>query len=192
MNIVLKLNYAVCNKTVRHHIVHADIRWGIVWQRLSKDLTFAEIAERLNISISTAQRIYQHFAQTNAVNPTSRKIPRPHTRILGDSDLKSFVVGYVLEHPELYLCEMRQRIQNIFGIRPSTSTLYRLLRRHGITHKKMQQIALQQSLRLRGEFMATTMMYKKEQFIWLDETGTDNRTYMRKYGYAIRGHTKIS
>ena len=30
------------------------------------------------------------------------------------------------------------------------------------------------------------MMYKKEQFVWLDETGTDNRTYMRKYGYAIQ------
>ena len=62
MIIVLKLNYAVCSKTVRRHIVHADISWGIVWQRLSKDLTFAEIAERLNVSISTAQRIYQRLA----------------------------------------------------------------------------------------------------------------------------------
>ena len=53
----------------------------------------------------------------------------------------------------------------------------------------MQQIALQRSLRLRGEFMGTAMMYKKEQFVWLDETGTDNRTYMRRYGYAVRGDT---
>ena len=53
----------------------------------------------------------------------------------------------------------------------------------------MQQVALQRSLRLRGEFMATTMMYRKEQFAWLDETGIDDRTYMRKYGYAIHGDT---
>ena len=50
----------------------------------------------------------------------------------------------------------------------------------------MQQVALQRSLRLRGEFMATN---RKEQFAWLDETGIDDRTYMRKYGYAIRGDT---
>ena len=37
--------------------------------------------------------------------------------------------------------------------------------------------------------MGTAMMYKKEQFVWLDETGTDNRTYMRRYGYAMRGDT---
>ena len=53
----------------------------------------------------------------------------------------------------------------------------------------MQQVALQRSRRLRGQFMATTMMYRKEQFVWLDETGIDDRTYMRKYGYAIRGDT---
>ena len=165
-----------------------DIRWRIVWQRLSKDLTFAEIAERLNVSISTVHRIYQRFIGTSAVDPTSRKIPRPHIRLLGN-DLESFVVGYVLEHPDIYLCELRQRVENVFGVRASISTLYRVLRRHGITYKKMQQVALQRSLRLRGEFMATIMMYKKEQFVWLDETGTDNRTYMRRYGYAIRGDT---
>ena len=35
-----------------------DIRWRIVWQRLSKDLTFAEIAERLNVLVSTVHGIY--------------------------------------------------------------------------------------------------------------------------------------
>ena len=33
------------------------------------------------------------------------------------------------------------------------------------------------------------MMYKKEQFMWSDETGTDNGTYMRRYGYAMQGDT---
>ena len=51
--------------------------------------------------------------------------------------------------------------------------------------KKMQQIALQQSLMLRCEFMATTMMYRKEQLVWLDETGFHNCTYMRRHGYTI-------
>ena len=86
-----------------------------MWQRLSKDLTFAEIAERLNVSVSTyiVHRIYQRFSERNAVAPTSHNIPRPHTRIL-DGSLESFVVGYVLEHPKVYLCELCQRVENIF------------------------------------------------------------------------------
>ena len=67
----------------------------------------------------------------------------------------------------------------------STSTLYRVLRRHGITHKKMQQVALQRSPRLMGEFMATHDVQKRA-ICMLDETGTDNRTYMRRYGHVIR------
>ena len=37
--------------------------------------------------------------------------------------------------------------------------------------------------------MATILLHKKEQFVWLDETSCDNRNYMRKYGYAMRGDT---
>ena len=104
-----------------------DIHWRIVWQRLSEGLTFAEIAERLNISISTVHRVYNRFVESSVVDPTSRKIPRPHTRILGSS-LESFVVGYVLEHPEVYLCELCQIVENVFAIIASISTLYRVLR----------------------------------------------------------------
>ena len=165
-----------------------DIRWRMVWQRLSKNLTFSEIAERLNVSLSTVHRVYTRFTETTTVEPLSRKTPRLQTRILG-TNLESFVVGYVLEHPEVYLSELSSKVEEVCGVRASTSTLFRLLRRHGITHKRMQQVALQRSLMLRGEFMATVMMYRKEQFVWLDETGFDNRTYMRRYGYAIRGDT---
>ena len=147
-----------------------------MWQCLSKDLTFAEIFERLDVLISTIHRIYQRFTQASTVDPTSCKIPRPHKRVL-DNNLKSFVVGHVLEHPEVYLCELRQKIESVFGLKASTSTLYRVLRQHGITQRS------------RGEFMATTMIYRKEQFVWLNETEIDNCTYMRKYGYAIRRDT---
>ncbi len=36
--------------------------------------------------------------------------------------------------------------------------------------------------------MPKVLLYKKELFVWLDETGCDNRTYIRKYGYyALKG-----
>ena len=142
MIIVPLQNCLLLHKMLQRHTspYSVDIRWRIIWQCLSKDLTFAEIAERL--TISTVHRIYQRFKGTNAVDPTSREIPSPHTRFLGN-DLESFVIGYVPEHPEIYLCELCQRVENVFGVRASISTLYRVLKRHGITHKKMQQVALQ-------------------------------------------------
>ena len=44
----------------------------------------------------------------------------------------------------------------------------------------------------RGRFIAHAMMYKRDQFVWIDETGSDNRNFMRKYGYALCGQTPTS
>ena len=55
--------------------------------------------------------------------------------------------------------------------------------------KESRQIALQRSFELRGLFMAQVLLYDKDKFVWLDETGCNNSNYMRKYGYAIRGET---
>lgn len=35
--------------------------------------------------------------------------------------------------------------------------------------------------------MAQALLYNKEMYVWLDETGCDRRNYMRKYGYALKG-----
>ena len=37
--------------------------------------------------------------------------------------------------------------------------------------------------------MAEVLEYPREQFVWIDEMGSDRRDAMRKYGYAIRGET---
>ena len=40
--------------------------------------------------------------------------------------------------------------------------------------------------------MAQTFLFKREMFVWVDETGMDNRDQLRKYGYALRGTTTPS
>ena len=37
--------------------------------------------------------------------------------------------------------------------------------------------------------MAQIFLYKRHMFVWVDETGCDNRTHIRKWGYALRGMT---
>ena len=35
--------------------------------------------------------------------------------------------------------------------------------------------------------MAEVLLYKRDQFMWIDETGCDARSYRRKFGYSLRG-----
>jgi len=90
---------------------------------------------------------------------------KPHARQM-DMQLELYAIGYVLEHPNIYLFELCQKIQDSSDVQVSKSTICRLLRKHGFIHEKLQQIALQQSSLVRGKFMVTTMMYKREQFVW--------------------------
>lgn len=56
----------------------------------------------------------------------------------------------------------------------------------------MRQVALQRSAEFRAEFMTEVLQYRREQLVWVDETGCNRKDGMRKYGYAIRGVTPQS
>lgn len=90
--------------------------------------------------------------------------------------------GLVLEEPSLYLMEVCAKVKKASGTNISEATICKLLHRHGLS---IRQVALQRSAQLRGEFIAKVLMYNKELFVWFDESGSDNRNCMRKYGYAL-------
>ena len=52
--------------------------------------------------------------------------------------------------------------------------------------KKIRQVALQRCDLKRGAFMSQALMFSREMFVWVDETGSDARDHVRKYGYALR------
>ena len=100
-----------------------------------------------------------------------------------------FVVGLAFENPCLYLRELCQQVQDISSLSVSLSTICRLLRRHGLSRKKVQRIALERNLEYRSDFMAEILPYPREQLVWIDEMGSDRRDAMRQYGYAPLGET---
>ena len=104
-----------------------------------------------------------------------------------DDHIEMFIIGLILETPSLYLKELCSQVKERSGVNVCESTICKLLHRHGFTRKKIRQVALQRSVSLRGEFIAQVLLYKKEMFVWMDETGCDNRSYMRKYAYALKG-----
>ena len=155
-----------------------DLRWTVVWQRIVNDQSFVEIATRLGIASSTAHRTFMQFLQTGDVEPKGNSGPRRDIRKLDDY-MEMFIIGLVMETPELYLKEVCIKIKEYSGQVVCRSTVCQLLHRHGFTRKKIRQVALQRDVRLRGQFMAKALLYPKASYVWLDESGCDNRSYIR-------------
>ena len=152
------------------------------------ELSYPQIALRLNIAASTAKNIYQLFELTGDVQPKITSDSRRELRKL-DDNMELFILGLILENPSMYLSEICARVEEISQVEVSQATVCRILKRHGFTRKKVRQVAKQRSESLRGLFMVQVLLHRRAQFVWLDETGCDNRNCMRKYGYAIRGET---
>ena len=92
-----------------------------------------------------------------------------------------------MENPGLYLDEIKFKIKEATRVTVSGSTICRVLQRNGYMRKKILQVARQRSTEFRGLFLAEVLQYPHEFFVWVDETGSDNRNQVRKFGYALRG-----
>ena len=67
-----------------------------------------------------------------------------------------------MENPSTHLHELCAHIAETSGVQVSEATVCRLIRRHGLTRKKVRQVALQRSLRTRALFMAQVLSFPRE------------------------------
>ena len=72
----------------------------------------------------------------------------------------------------LQLSEIVDRVEDISGTRVSISTLCRLLATYGFTRKKVQRVAFQRRVDLRGSCMASVYTFSIEMSVFIDETGS--------------------
>ena len=100
-------------------------------------------------------------------------------------------MGIVLANPSSYLREICYTVKEATGVEVSGSTVCRVLKRNGFTRKKVQHVAKQRSIEYRAQFVARAMFYDRDTFVWLDETGSDRRKSMRKFGYSLRGFPPV-
>lgn len=161
-----------------------DLRWRVVWQRIGMDLSFREIASNLCLSLGTVYNHFKRFKETGDVSATASN--RVSTRVLSEHE-ELIIVGLLFDNPAIYLSEVCQKIVTLAGIEVSPATVCRVIHRNGFTRKKIQLVALQRSVEHRGRFFAEIQFYQVNQFVWLDETGSDRRDQMRKFGYSSKG-----
>lgn len=166
-----------------------DIGWRVVWKRIGLEMTFKDIGIDLNIAASTAHRIYQRFERTGSVNPAPPR-RRPECRKL-DELHELLVIALVTENPCISLKEMCNQLKEATGLDISGPTVCRVIKRNGYTRKQIQTVARLRSQDYRAFFRANVADFTSSQLVWVDETGTDSRHHIRKYGYALRGITPV-
>ncbi len=162
-----------------------DLRWRVVWQRIAFEHSFRQIADNLCIAHSTASLIFKRFEETGDVEPSNQP-QRENQRCL-DVHHEFFVVALVMETPSYYLGEICKAVEEVTGVHVSEATICRVLRKNGLTRKKIRLVAAQRSMDYRATYMATALSFPREAFVFVDETGSDARNYIRKFGYSLRG-----
>ena len=166
-----------------------DIGWRVVWQRIGMGLTFKEIATRLQIGVGTAHRVYTRYVDTGDVaahkqpeHPNKRKLDNLH---------ELYIIGLTHLNPAFYLHEICAKIFEATGVSVSGSTVCKVLHKNGLTRKKLVKVAIQRSTEFRGAFMANILQYPRDFIVWVDETGSDRRDALHKFGYALRGQPAV-
>jgi len=89
-----------------------------------------------------------------------------------------------LESPTLYLNEVVRVIRELTSVTVSPATICRIFKRYGFTRKRVRQIASQRCYALRGAYMAQSTLFRRDMFVWVDETGSDARDHIHRFGYA--------
>ena len=104
--------------------------------------------------------MYKRFQESDAVS-ASRPGIREDLRVLSNHD-ELLLIGLILEDPSLYLSELQHRLEQVAGVQVSASTVCRVLRRNGLTRKKIQQVAKQRCTEYRGKYMAEVQLHNRD------------------------------
>jgi len=116
----------------------------------------------------------------------------PGTVNLTDND-KLVILETVIDQPGVFLRELQSKLESTTG-KVDVSTVCRFLRATGFTRQKMVVHAIQRSELLRSQYLLDMSIFRghPDMLVFVDETGTDRRDCMRRFGYSLRGRPAVS
>lgn len=166
------------------------MRWRMVHQRCVQGLPYSKIASNLNVDPTTVLRTVKLFEETSTV--CSIQGYRETTeKVLTVLD-KFSMLEAIVENPSLFLCEIQQLLLHTTGTRISVPTICKYLQHAGFSHKKLMFRACQRSESLRQQYLLQVSVYDPNMLVFIDECGSDRKSALRKYGYALRGKRAVT
>jgi transposase len=156
-----------------------DVRQRIVAATEAGEHSLRALAELFAVHLSNIVRLLQRFRTTGSVQPKPHA-GGPHPKL--DAKATARLLEAVRQQPDATLAELRDRL----GVDCSIVTIFRTLKRNGITRKKKTRFAeerdsprVQEQRRAFCQEMATV---DTNHVVFIDETGATtamSRTYGR-------------
>lgn len=168
----------------------SDLRWRMVYQKYILGHTFDKISANLNVDASTVSRIIRLFEETGTVYSLQGYREVPLKKLSAQDEIS--IVTAIMENPATYLRELKSILLYSSGIDVSTSCICKFLHKSGFSRKKLALRAQQRCDELRQKFKHEMSIYTPEMLVFVDETGTDKRSCLRKYGYSLVGKRATS
>ena len=131
-------------------------------------------------------RIEELFDRTSTVS--KQEYPEDHIHAKKLTPIDEFLILLVIDTPGIQLHEIQTELACNTGTCINTSTVCRFLYKSGFTRKKLQTVALQCSEESRQKFVQEITVYNRDLFVFVDETGSERRDSLHRYGYSLRGN----
>lgn len=155
-----------------------------------RGISIKSLAETYHKDYSTISRWIKSYEENHevirkkAVLATYRKF---------DADQRAWLVNLYKERPILHQNEAAQLFFQKFENQISTSSISTILSEAGLTWKVLErraiQIQISDIIRFCNEL--SSFPWVLENLVFLDEVGFDNKSMMRKKGYAMKGQKLI-
>jgi len=146
-------------------------------------LSYTDVARTLFMCEKSVQMYLTIFHATGSVDPQILK--RGPDKCLTEFELFTIVQTVIIK-PTSFLCKIQHQLLCSTGRWVHASTICNAVKKQGLTHKRVQTIALQQIEAWRIEYMTEISQFHPDMLIWIDETGSERRNSIRKYGYSLR------
>jgi len=148
-------------------------------------LDLYEIAAVFNTTYESVRYRRYQMRVREALGWDPRQKPGPQSLIT--PDMEEALLEHISIYNDLYQEEMADFLYDQYGIKPSVPVISKLLKRRGITNKKLKIIAQQQNEELIRQFHDDARWWRADQLITVDESAYTEKTGDRKYGWAESG-----
>ena len=156
-----------------------------MWQREVLGYRYYTVAKNLNVDLSTVWRVVRLFKEHGSIE--SKKYSRRKLFQKLTPSVELIVLHYVISNPGIYLQQIQGHLNETIGVDITPSAICRFLHKVGFSRQKLKMVARQRDEDLRAQFVSDVSIYTPDMLVFLDETGSDRRDSLRKYGYSLRG-----
>lgn len=167
-----------------------DLRWRVIWQFFLRRRSIREISRDLYLSKRSIVRYIRSYRHSGDVLPKKQSHHGP------EPAMSEFELATLLEilhrEPTTYLCELQEELRKTTGCSYHASTIYRALKRLGMSRKVVRRIALQRCTVKRALYLSEILEFDPKTLVFIDETGSTRRNAVRKYGYSLVGVTPVT